>query len=593
MALLDRLKKIDGLVVRSFVGPYLLSFFIAQFVLVMQFLWKYIDDILGKGFSVIDLLELITYFGVTQISMALPIAILLSSVMVFGNMSERYELSSMKSAGVSLIRVMRPAIVLALLTAILSLFASNYLKPQANFQFQKRLRIMKSQKPSLAMEAKIFNRDFGGYSIRVNEKTEEDDITDVLIYDHTNNDKSLVNLTKAEKGKMYNSEDGNLFIMELENGTSYREMKRERRKDGKGKKYPFMRTDFKEWKKVFDMSEFDTDDEDGISINRNKEDMLNTFQLLSAIDSVDQKKAKLVASVVNEQEEKKKMMLQDYSSSKSKYGGKEGAKRLKAEREKAKREKAKKDKAQQSIPKKQSTIRKTTGQEVKSKISKKDKTQAKTRTTTIKKAEERGTIKNMIEGQTIMPKKTIRQALQKTVMQNQVDTLSNYAHWYETISDSDKNSLPVKAVQSSSRRKDLLRNATTNIKSLSYTRNKYLLRLNQQYSFALICIVFLFIGAPLGSIIRKGGYGYPLLFAILFYMLFIISTIMGEKLVRSGSMNPIIAAWFSNMLVLPVAIWLSIKALRDSKFESNRVFTFIGNLFTKPKRKQTVADSSI
>ena len=548
MGLLDRLKKIDGLVVRSFIGPYLLSFFIAQFVLVMQFLWKYIDDILGKGFSVIDLLELITYFGITQISMALPIAILLSSVMVFGNMSERYELSSMKSAGVSLIRVMRPAIILSLMTAVLSLVASNYLKPQANYQFQKRLRIMKSQKPSLAMEAQIFNRDFGGYSIRVNEKTEEEEITDVLIYDHTSTDKSLVNLTKAQSGKMYNSEDGNLFIMELENGTSYREMKRERKKDGKGKKYPFMRTNFKEWKKVFDMSEFDTDDEDGISINRNKEDMLNTFQLLNAIDSVDQKTATLIASVEDEQNERMRMFQEDHSSSKAKYGGKDGQKRKEEQRKKTLESEAK-DKA-----KKASTAKK------------------------------KKTIKKLINEQKLMPTKTIKKALNRAVVQNQVDTLSNYTYWYETISKKDKNSLPVKAVQSSSRRKDLLRNATTNIKSLSYTRNKYLLRLNQQYSFALICIVFLFIGAPLGSIIRKGGYGYPLLFAILFYMLFIISTIMGEKLVRSGSMDPIIAAWFANMLVLPVAIWLSIKALRDSKFESNRLFIFIGNYFAKLKK---------
>lgn len=548
MGLIDRLKKMDGLVVRSFVGPYLLSFFIAQFVLVMQFLWKYIDDILGKGFSVLDLLELIFYFGVTQVPMALPIAILLSSVMVFGNMSEQYELSSMKSAGVSLIRVMRPAIVLAILTALLSLVASNYLKPQANFQFQKRLRIMKSQKPSLAMEAKIFNRDFGGYSIRVNEKTEDEEITDVLIYDHTSTDKSLVNLTKAEGGRMYNSEDGNLFIMELENGTSYREMKRERRKDGKGKKYPFMRTEFKEWKKVFDMSEFDTDDEDGMSINRNKEDMLNTFQLLNAIDSVDQKKADLISSVVNEQEDRAKALSKDFSSSRSRTGT--------AEAQRKKDEQIKRDQAAAKSNEKKSVI--------------------------IKK---KSTITELINDQKIMPKTVIKKELVNTVKQNQLDTLSNYSHWYETISDNDKNNIPVKAVQSSSRRKDLLRNATTNIKSLSYKRNKYILRLNQQYSFALICIVFLFIGAPLGSIIRKGGYGYPLLFAILFYMLFIISTIMGEKLVRSGSMNPIIAAWFANLLVMPVAVWLTVKALRDSKFESNRLFTFIGNQFAKLKKK--------
>ena len=549
MALIDRLKKIDGLVVRSFVGPYLLSFFVAQFVLVMQFLWKYIDDILGKGFSVLDLLELISYFGVTQIPMALPIAILLSSVMVFGNMSERYELSSMKSAGVSLIRIMRPGIILALLTAILSLFASNYLKPAANFQFQKRMRAMKSQKPSLAMEAKIFNRDFGGYSIRVDEKTDDDQITDVLIYDHTNTDKSLVNLTKAEKGKMYNSDDGNLFIMELENGTAYREMKRERKKDGSGKKYPFMRTEFKEWKKVFDMSEFDTDDENGININRNKEDMLNTFQLLNAIDSVDQRKNRLVAEVINEEENKKKRLQETYNTTKP------------------------------GAPKKN-----VDGSSEKSVVENKYKAQS-----LIQKETTKSKVKKLIDAQK-KGSKSKKAKVKKTIIQNQIDTLSNYAHWYETISVDDKNNVPIKATQSSSRRKDLLRNITTNIKSLSYQRNKYVLRLNQQYSFAWICIVFLFIGAPLGSIIRKGGYGYPLLFAILFYMLFIITSIMGEKLVRSGSMHPILAAWFANLLVMPVAIWLTIKALRDSKFESNRVFSFIGSLFDKLKRKKIILE---
>ncbi len=562
MALLDRLKKMDALVVRSFIGPYLLSFFIAQFVLVMQFLWKYIDDILGKGFSVLDLLELISYFGITQIPMALPIAILLSSVMVFGNMSERYELSSMKSAGVSLVRVMRPAIILSLLTAVLSLFASNYLKPTANFQFQKRLRAMKSQKPSLAMEAKIFNRDFGGYSIRVNEKNDEDEIKEVLIYDHTNSDKSLVNLTKAEKGKMYNTEDGNLFVMELENGTSYREMKRERKKVGKGKKYPFMRTDFKEWKKVFDMSEFDTDD-DGMNINKSKEDMLNTFQLLNAIDSVDQKKRKMVESILNEEAEKKKRMKSDFNSTRSENNAAKKNKTKSKSKSSNSSNTSAKNNSKSDGQAKKSRLQKNKGVTKKEKPTKKDRN-----------------IRDIVNNSIAMPKKEVKKAFRKTVVQKQVDTLSNYKHWYETIASEDKNNLPVKAVQSSSRRKDLLRNATTNITSLNYKRNKYLLVLNQQYSFALICIVFLFIGAPLGSIIRKGGYGYPLLFAILFYMLFIITTIMGQKLVKSNSMDPIIAAWFANLLVLPIAIWLTVKALRDSKFESIGLFRVVGDFVT-------------
>ncbi len=506
----------------------------------MQFLWKHIDDILGKGFSVIDLLELISYFAVTQIPMALPIAILLSSVMVMGNISERYELSSMKSAGISLIRVMRSSIILALATAALSLFASNYLKPSAQLQFKKRMLAIKSQKPSLALEAKIFNRDFSGYSIRVNEKGKDDEsIKDVYIYDHTMSDKSLLNLTKAESGRMYNDSDGGLFIMELENGTSYREMKRVARKVEEGKKYPFMRTDFKEWKKVFDMSEFDTDDENGINISGRKEDMLNAFQLLDAIDSVNLKKDELVESVINDDKNEFERLKQN---SQIKNNIKKSAK---------------------TKPDKQKNKKKTT---------KEDKDQ-----------ERRRQIASAMSKANKSTKKYAKKVLNKLVVQNQTDTLSNYEYWYNTISPNDKNNLYVKAVQSSSRKKDILRNATTNIKSLNYKEDKYYLRLNQQFSFAMICIIFLFIGAPLGSIIRKGGYGYPLLFAILFYMLFIITTIMGEKLVRSESIHPVLAAWIANLLVLPVAIWLTVKALRDSKFEQLQIVSKMIAYFSKKK----------
>jgi lipopolysaccharide export system permease protein len=503
----------------------------------MQFLWKHIDDILGKGFSIIDLLELISYFAVTQIPMALPIAILLSSVMVMGNMSEQYELSSMKSAGVSLIRVMRSSIVLAFMTAALSLFASNYLKPTAQLQFKKRMLAIKSQKPSLALEAKIFNRDFSGYSIRVNEKGKDDEtIRDVYIYDHTMSDKSLMNLTKAESGRMYNDNDRGLFIMELENGTSYREMKRKTKKNEKGKDYPFMRTDFKQWKKVFDMSEFDTGDDNSINISGRKEDMLNAFQLLEAIDSVNLKKEKLIESVI--------------------FADEMEAERLNI------------------------SIEKRKAQDIKNRI----RNDKKNRTSNKQKAENtRGEIADALKSMSPQSKKKAQTVMKRIVIQKSLDTLSNYSSWHSTLAESDVNNMFVKAVQSSGRKKDLLRNATTNIKSLTYKKNKYYLRLNQQFSFALICIIFLFIGAPLGSIIRKGGYGYPLLFAILFYMLFIITTIMGEKLVRGNSMGPFLAAWLANLIVFPVAVWLTFKALRDSKFEQPQFLINMVSYFTKNK----------
>jgi lipopolysaccharide export system permease protein len=149
------LKKIDKLIIQSFIGPAILSYFIATFVLVMQFLWKYIDDILGKGITVFEIIELIFYYAVTLIPMAVPITVLISSVMVFGDMAEKYELSSMKSAGVSLYRIMIPGLVVASLIALFSIFASNYLKPVSLLQFNKRFQTIRKQKAALAIEQGI------------------------------------------------------------------------------------------------------------------------------------------------------------------------------------------------------------------------------------------------------------------------------------------------------------------------------------------------------------------------------------------------------------------------------------------------------
>ncbi|MEE9439425.1 MAG: LptF/LptG family permease [Saprospiraceae bacterium] len=523
------MKKIDKLVISNFIGPYLLSFFVAEFVLVMQFLWKFIDEILGKGFGAFDILELVFYFMVTSIPMALPIAILLASVMVYGNLSEQYALSSLKSAGISLMRILRPGIYIALGTAFLSMFASNYLKPQANFQFKKRMRIMKAQKSSLSIEEKIFNRDFNGYVIRVDEKLEDEvSINDILIYDHTANDKSLINMTKANDGKMYSSEDGRYFIMELNNGVSYKELKRERIKGEKNrKKYPFMRTKFLKWKKVFDLTEFDTDDND-MSMNRSAEDMLNSAQLLRAIDSLDNQSQKMVDSVIKDKEIK---------------------------RTKDEELRKRKNKNLQSNKKRKKS------------------------SPTIRDKEE---ILNRLAKKSLKSKNRNRRIREKQkINQNHLDTLSIYTNWYQTIASDDKNNLSIKALRISTRRKDLLRNAVLRIKGNTKKRGRFLLRLNQQYAFALICIVFLFIGAPLGSIIRKGGYGYPLLIAILFYMLFIITTIMGEKLIKDQKIDPILAAWIANLIVSPVAVWFTIKALKDGKF--NFSFGFLTQFFNSSK----------
>lgn len=490
------LKKIDKLILSSFIGPYILSFFIAEFVLVMQFLWKYVDEILGKGYTIFDIGEMIIYFMITQIPMALPISILLSTVMVYGNLAERYELSSMKSAGISLLRIMRPGIMLAVMTALLSLLASNVLKPQANYQFQHRMRSIRAQKPALVIESKIFNKDFRDFSIRVDEKLKDNEtIKEILIYDHSNIDKSLLNLTKAESGRMYEDPNTGFLVMELNNGTQYSELRREHLSDGR-KKYPMMRTKFDSWKKVFNTEEFSTDGF-SVNINRNKEDMLNAYQLVQAIDSVDL-----------------------------------------------------------NIAKSREDVRGTFPEPG-------EKKDAETRAEILNRKMNRVTPQDTFS-------LTIERSESDTLLASLLDPNSTYFN--DILQDARNESGGIR---------DRLRVVMANLSSTEYRKSKYRLRLHQQFSFAVICIVFMFLGAPLGSIIRKGGFGYPLLYAIGFYMIFIMTAIMGEKLIRNGSMDPILSAWIPNLILAPIAIYLTYLALRDAKSLFLGDFSGLKSLFSR------------
>jgi lipopolysaccharide export system permease protein len=522
-----RLKKIDKLITQGFIGPYLASFFVAEFVLVMQFLWKYIDDILGKGFTVLDLMELIFYYAVTIIPLAIPLTILISSVMVFGDMAEKYELSSMKSAGISLIRIMKAGIIISILTGAFSLFSSNYLKPKANFQFFERFSVMKRQKPSLSVESEIFNKQFTNYVIRVGEKDKDGStIRDILVYDQTNPDRNLINIIKAKKGEMFTTEEGGNFVMQLKDGIQYKEMTRKYRKDetNKGakasKSYPFIRTKFKEFTKVFDMSEFDPSKRT-INLNRNRHDLMNSWQLKQSIDSLQVEIDNLIntgrfefAGLVDDPKKQTKLHPR--------------AKKNLEEEKKIKDIEPKEGDIDIPVHKRKSKIK-----------SKKSSSYS---------------LKKQLD------------LLTETVeFQKPIQDFKRLSHHYESFAPDIKLESLTAAVRTAQAQRDKSFSNKTKKGDYKYLQTKYRLRINQQFSWALVCVLFLFIGAPLGSIIRKGGYGYPLLFAIIFFMIFIITQIMGEKLHRSREMSEYAAAWLPCLLLLPIAIFLTYKAMTDSK----------------------------
>ncbi|HRF40258.1 MAG TPA: LptF/LptG family permease, partial [Saprospiraceae bacterium] len=218
------MKIIDRLLVQSFLPPFVVTFMIATFVLLIQILWVYIDDLTGKGLGFLLIAELLAYKCVSLVPMALPLAILISSVMVLGNLAEHYELSSLKSAGVSLFRVMGPMAAFGVVCAGVSYYCSDYLIPVSNLKFGSRMYDIQRQKPALRLDEGVFNDDFQGFAIRIgNKKGDGQGIEDVLIYDHKSSDEGSYNQINARSGKMFTSSDQKYFVMKLRDGHQYSE----------------------------------------------------------------------------------------------------------------------------------------------------------------------------------------------------------------------------------------------------------------------------------------------------------------------------------------------------------------------------------
>ncbi len=248
-----------------------MSFFLALFVLIMQFLWKFIEDIIGKGVGVLMILEMFFYKSVSLFPLALPIAVLLASVMVMGNLAEQYELSSFKSAGVSLYRLLAPLLFVGSLIGLFSFFCSNTIIPIANLKYQSRLYDIRNQKPTLSIEPGVFNEDFHGYSIRVGKKDKDKvSIEDIMVYDDSKLNRGKLNVVTAQRGKMYVSDEDGAFVMTLYDGYQYAEADAQGRANSK----PFMISHFAEWTRRFDLAQFDLD--------RTEEDQFKTHHTMKS-----------------------------------------------------------------------------------------------------------------------------------------------------------------------------------------------------------------------------------------------------------------------------------------------------------------------
>ncbi len=450
------IKKLDKLILKAFLGPFIATFFIAFFMLMMQSLWKYIDDLVGKGLDFITIGQFLWYASASLLTLAMPIAILISSIMTFGNLGESFELVAIKSAGISLLRFMRPLMFFTIMLCGVSYLFANYVIPYANLKFKTLYSDIYYKKPAFDLKEGVFFTYIPTYAIKVGKKDPDGKtIHNVLIYEQSNQlqDNSIV----AENGVMKISDDKNFLEFNLENGFRYQE-----RGNISDTSTEYIRLGFKEFKKLFDLSVLQKQNTND-SIFKNSHQMLSSRQLAKNIDSlkiVDDSMTAKMYKVLDEQ--------MHFTSLKDSL-----------------------------IPNQHSI--------------------------------------------------TLNDSSSK-LFPDSVKTLLDERAF--SIAGDLKNSILFSRLDADSREKNL---------------RLHKIEWHRKYSFSVACLVLFFIGAPLGSIIRKGGMGMPLVVAIIFFLIFHLLGMFGEKFVKENLTTPFIGMWLPVLVLTPVGIFLTYKAMHDSQ----------------------------
>lgn len=477
------MKKLYWFILKSYLGPLVMTFFIAIFILLMQFLWKYIDDLVGKGLEWFIIAKLMFFASSTFVPYALPLAILLSSLMMFGNLGEHYELVAMKSAGISLNRIMRPLIIVSILISLLGFYFSNVVLPTANLKFLSLLFDIREKKLAFNIKEGVFYNGIDGYVIRVGKKDPDGNtIRDVMIYDHTKH-QGNVSLTVADWGKMELTPDKRFLVFRLYDGTNYEERTDLRNANNTR---PFQSTRFSEQYQQFDLSTFQLTRTDE-KLFKNNYEMLNTAQLNLSIDSIRKE-------TLGDQKNFAKYFIQNYN-----------------------------------FYSKRDTVKKPM------------------------KAEPATVPKDLFSGLTTSERNRIIESAKNSAF----SVSSNLKANSETFYSKEK----------------LL--------------HRYQIALQKKFTFSIACFLLFFIGAPLGAIIRKGGLGLPAVISTIFFILFWILSITGEKYAVEGVLTAWQGLWIAPLVLLPIGIFLTYKATVDaSLLDVDAWIKFFANLQSLTKKRQ-------
>lgn len=277
------MKKLDKLIFTSFIGPFLLTLAIAEFILLTQYMLKYLDDLVGKDLGFAVILELLMYFSMNMLPVALPLAVLLSSLMTFGNLGEHMELTAIKTSGISLVRTLRPIFIFAVLLSIFAFFFNNNIVPKANLKAYSLLWDIRQKKPSLDLREGSFYNGIPGYSIKIAKKySDGQSLKGVMIYDHSAG-RGNTAVILADSGKMTTMYNDQYLVVELFRGKTFIEQTSENIQENDA---PFLRQQFSANRLMFNLSSFNLDRTREELFAENKM-MKNVSQLHVVTDSLE------------------------------------------------------------------------------------------------------------------------------------------------------------------------------------------------------------------------------------------------------------------------------------------------------------------
>jgi lipopolysaccharide export LptBFGC system permease protein LptF len=565
------MKKLDKLVLGSFLGPFLLTFLVVDFILLIVNMLKYFDEIFGKGLGFWIYAELIGYFVISISPMALPLAMLLSSLMAFGNLGEHFELTAIKGSGISLTRAMRPIGIFAVGLTILAFLSNNYLVPKVNLKTFSLLYDIRMKTPSLDIKEGVFYSGIPNFSIKVNQKLDDVRLRDILIYNHAEGQGNL-NVTLADSGRMETFNNDTYMRLTLYAGESYKESRSTR--GISEAPVEFSRTAFQENVMVFDLSAF--------QLNRTPENQWSTNRAIKTIEEIRYGLDSLHL-IVND------LKYQNFITAASIYPFFTKNRKLNPSSE-ILVEKARFDTLRR--------IRILQEQALEDSIDSVNREVLEDSTAPIASANaplENGTV--VIE--TIQPDSGLLLRKKLEIRETTVpDSSANQNVQVDTITAPVANALKFRTEPLTVKEKALL---DSMFYDRGYISNAYTLALNnarnlknsfnvkmsqvdgqvrefrryeiawyQKYSQAIACFVMFLIGAPLGAIIKKGGLGMPVLISILFFILFYMLTITGEKWAKEGVTDPLFGTIFSNLCLLPFGLFFLRQARKDARlFESD------------------------